>query len=257
MSSLVSTRSSEPTVVITPAITEPWLSKDQKDRSIALLDFEVDILNDQSYRFDIVIFFNAIRIRPSWSRNCFYFGCTGADIEIFGQAARIFNHTKDMEIPTEKAVTSIVERNTSIRIEPSYDTKSDNTARKLAIGGIGYQKGSKKEFLTKFSCAERVLAALKYSDRVKWDIKNVLGSINRDYLFGNLYLFATLDWSSDYPNGKIGISPSNVGYFDMNGQKVSKVTEICIEWALSKIERSKSKLEFEDGIVVNFVLSFD
>lgn len=227
--------------IIDPPILTPWLSYEERDKNIVLLDMQADINKSQEIRFDLDIAFNPISIRRgiiTINRKDFFIGCTGAEIFFGINDGKIIKFTEASILNVEYKNISEYTRNTALNL--NSETKAS----------IKYEKSKKMFFIANFNSEERTLAPIHYGNSIRWDISLPKGEKTiRDFLIGNLYLQATCFCEKEKISGNIKVKPSDITFFGPDKRPLNRKKSIIMNYFLLK---NNIKINNRDGIETKF-----
>lgn len=191
----------------------PWLSK----KNVIFLHFDADVEDNGVVRLDLNIAFDPIVLteKDSNGRYDYYIGNSGAEITVEIVDGQILESTPEAALDVSYTNSFSGKRKSELTISPDLKAKGKFAELGMSIGSFTRAAGEERSFSTGFSNRERYLAAVRVGNTLKWTIKLPRGEhIIRDYLFGNLYLFAKCSWNVDLRSGVIKIRPSDVMVFD-------------------------------------------
>ena len=214
------------TLTINPPKLLSFISAEEQDNSLALLDLSVDKLKTNLH-FDISAVFTDIGIkrRGIFRQRSYTIGTT--DIEIIFEVSdgQIIKCTENSSFEVNYSVSSKKKRNIGLSVNPTITGKAANQEVECKIGGLTLEAGKESEYVTGFKGTENDLVVIKYRQkRLKWRLK--LPRVQRttyDCLIGNLYLFAECDNDKKYNiKGTISIEPKDCLYLNSEGEILSE-----------------------------------
>lgn len=240
--------------VVTPPLLTQWMSSSDRSKNIVLLEIEPDVKENGDIRLDLNVAFSAIAVRQfGRSKSNYYIGCTGGEITVEVENAKIASFTADHVIKTEHVVSSKRHRVSDVKISPGFKEKVGPSSSEIALGDIELKGDEERKFETRFSCAERDLATVYLGNSVQWTLHIPRTEhLIRDYLLGNLLLFAECPWERARLFGKVDARPSDVRFFDSERRILSNKKAIMMRFVLWK-----RKIDVPDGngISVSFSAS--
>ena len=236
---------------IEPPNLTPWLSDEERDRNIVLFDMQIDQDDLQRLRFDFDIAFNPISVRRGdVDRKDYYVGCTGAEIFFKITDGEVVDYTKGSTLNVEYKNEKEFVRNTSLDLTPELKIKDNHNEKSLKLGSIKYHKSKKVAFSASFHSGERTLEPIHLKNAVKWHISLPRGlKVVRDYLLGNLYLYAVCQNESGEFCGIVKIKPSDVIFFGPDKSPLNFRKSIYMRYVLY---REGIDIDNADGIETNF-----
>lgn len=241
----------EITLKINPPNLMPWLESSQKRRSILLLDVETDLIAADCLRFELNIVFNPIAIRRGRINKVDYFvGSTGAEVFIEATQGKILSHSGPLELDVEYTNTSRQTRKSSMCLTPEFKSKDGAAERSFKPGEIRWEANSESERKASFSCSEMTLVPVNTGNSVRWRLDTPRGEkAVRDFLIGNLILFAECSWRGSTRSGRFGARPSDVRFFDDQRRPLSKPTSLLM---LFHLWRKGLAPTYDDAVEITF-----
>lgn len=236
---------------ISPLNIIPWLSDEERNSSIVLLDFSADIENDKTLRLDLNVVFNPISVRRGIvNRVDYYVGSTGAEISIEATKGTIRDYTREATLNVKYSNTTKKQRQTTLTLTPIVKMKHGAKEIDAKPGVITQRASHENSFTVTFTSEERILSTSLMHDTIKWTIAEPRGAkAIRDFLIGNLYLFAKCTWLCSQRAGFVIVRPSDVLFFDASRQPLSKIASIFMQYILWE---KGIKLSNTDGFRTEF-----
>lgn len=236
---------------VDPPLLLPWLTTEQKNSEVVLLDLEVDVIADKLLQFDLNIVFNPLPIRRGiLTKEDFYVGSSGAQVLVQAHKGHVKDYTPAVELAVNYTNSTTRRRNATLCIKPSAKLRGKNITVDVTPPSITLQADSERTFSASFQGAERTLAPVYLSNAVRWDIALPRGSkVVRDFLIGNLYLFARLEWESTPASGFIQLRPSDVRFFDSKREPLPKRNSVRMAFELWK---AGVRLDYKNGFEIVF-----
>lgn len=229
----------------------PWLSTQKKDENILLLDLEADHENDGSLRLDLNVVFNPISVRRGIATLVdYYVGCTGAEISIELTRGAIRSHTQAATLDVSYNNTTKTQRTAKLCLSPAVKTKTGISESDVTVGEITYDTAAERFFTSTFASQERYLSPALMGNTIKWTITIPRGEkAIRDFLHGNLYLFAQGSWDRFPRSGCVSIRPSDVLFFDSDRRPIGSLRSLLMWYILWE---NNIKVENKDGFYIKF-----
>jgi len=232
-----------------PKIT-PWLNEDEKEGLISLLDIQIDSCNeDDEYRFDFDIVFKSVPIRKGIvGRSNFYVGSTGGEIYLHVENCKIKEYTGPTTLDVSYNINEILTRKTDLNLIPFSQKNSQKVNAQLK-----YEKSKEVSWNASFRSEERTLVPAVMNNSLIWEIAQPnIKKVIRDYLFGNLYLFATCSLNSKNIEGKIKVT-TDVRFFNTKKEAVSTVKSALMLYVMTWKEKTVYNI---DGLEIKFSNKF-
>lgn len=237
---------------VTPPELMPWLSSEDRDQSIVLFDFDPDVLETGELRFDLQVAFKCIAVhRQGWLDQAdFYIASTSASVQIDFEAAQINACTPCMELTVNYTDTKKRTRVSHPAMEPSAEFKSAALEFKVAAGAVSFESGRESIFQSSFAYAEGYLGAVNLGNSVIWRLDPPRRiPVVRDFLFGNLHLYAVCTDNPGASRGQMTVRPSDVRFFGPDRRPYPKAKSFWLLYSLFKARRSIFRPR---GIAVKF-----
>jgi hypothetical protein len=230
---------------IDPPTLLRWMPKDERS-NVLFLDLEPDFLNENTLRIDLNIVFRPIPIRRGSSQTRdYYVGSTGARVLFETFDGKVGDYTKGSPLKVNYENSFTRSRISDAKIAPEVGREDSS----LSIGEISFSKDITRTFKTSFSGNERVLSDIDLGYGVEWELKLPGGQAIRDYLIGNLFLYAESTWNCKSKGGRIVLRPSDILFFDSErrtiGDGIRALAMRFVLWRQGIKLNSKS-------IVINF-----
>ncbi|AKH37552.1 NAD+ kinase [Nitrosomonas communis] len=221
-------------MLIEPPTIIPWLSDEERSANIILLDFDVDVEDLGTLRVELNVVFNPKSVRRgSVNRVDYYIGCTGAEIIFEATQGTILQHTQEATLDVNYTNSTSTDRKVALNLAPAIKEKNDGAQINVALGTINRKKGKKQSTNATFQFSERYLATIKSGNNIRWVISLPRGEkVIRDFLIGNLYLFASCDWQGVKKAGRVTIRPSDVVFFDSNRKPLESRRTLMMKFVL-------------------------
>jgi hypothetical protein len=239
-------------VEIAPPKLEVWLDADARNRSVIMMNIDMDIDLNKLLHVDVNAIFDPIPVRRGiLNREDWYIGSTGAEIVASCNTGvvRQFTEGKVLHVDYKNRTERTQKYNFSIIPKLALSSQS-NGVELSTVGTFGLRAGSKLKYESEFSNSERILDQNYKSKEVRWLLKLPKGKqVVKDFLMGNLHLEAKFELGSKVVNGDVGIRPTDVRFFDEKGNRVGKLSTIMMLYA---VWRKVGFVLDVDGFRVNY-----
>ena len=219
---------------ISPPKLLPWLASEQRRRTVLLLDAETDLLGPDCLRIDLNIVFNPIAVRMGTVLKADYFvGSTGAEIFVEAVGGRVSSYSGALELNVDYTNATTHVRKSGVSLSPEVKSKSGSTEESLKLGEISWGAKTEREHKVSFSCSEMTLVPIDTGNAVRWRLDTPKGEkAVRDFLIGNLFLFAECTWKTPGKRGRFGARPSDIRFFDDQRRALGKVSSYLMLYRL-------------------------
>jgi hypothetical protein len=223
------------------------MSAEEMARTPVLLGLDIEKSAAGVFKIFIEIVFQSIRLERLFGQGNWYIGANQVDLKLWATGANITDYTQATTVTVTYTVIKSKKRATGAKIKPEVKGPLDTSA---SIGEIGVKLEKGEELQTMYSGTENELSVTKANDVVQWE-KSMPhgGKIIRDYLHGNLSLWADCTWANGQDKtGEVDLYtfPS---LFDNDRKMYSRGKSILMKWILYYNEKV---LENESGIKVQF-----
>lgn len=236
---------------VKPPIIIPWLSAKKRKQNVILLDLDADREDDGTLRLDLNVVFNPIAVRRGTVRRVdYYVGSTGAEISIKATRGTICDHTQAVTLPVNYTNVTKKQRKVALSLIPTVKAKTGSDEIEAQAGSITRDVGDERSFTVTFASEERFLAPVLMGDTIKWVITLPRGEkAIRDFLIGNLYLFAKCAWVKPKKSGYISVRPSDVQFFDPARKPIETWRSLLMSYILWE---NRIKIENWNGFKIYF-----
>jgi hypothetical protein len=238
---------------VSPPVLMPWLNEDQVDNSLILLDFEPDEVSENGARLNLRVGFNAVSIYREGKLNeaDYYIGCSSAEIVVRTITGMVGNYSPGVTLSTQYKGTSKATRTCTVTLQPGFKHKVDKNETELSLGSVSLAAGAESVFEYSFASEERVLAPLFAGRSIRWRLDSPLNpSIIRDFIFGNLYLFADCSWPKGPRRGQVAVRTHQVSVFGPNRRMLPWQKAILLRY---KLRNCVKAVRARRGFAVDFV----
>ena len=228
------------------------MSRQEQEQNIILIELEPDAINENRLRLDLNVVFNPISVRRGHVRRAdFYIGCSGAEVLIEAFSGEIDQFTEAHQIDVEYENRSIIRRKSTMILGANSPTLGSRT--KAPAPEIRFDADVERSSSATFLSAERMLDVINTKNRVRWVIALPRGEkVFRDFLFGNLVLYAECSWLEKPRIGSFMVRPSEVGLFDSDRRPLGAMQSLMMRYTLWK---KGIKISNEEGLKAKFAIS--
>lgn len=242
---------SECTLFVDPPDIIPWMSHEIRQSSILLGDFCVDDISGHHVRVDVDIVFQPIRIRRAGTQKTdYYVGTAGAQIYVRATDGSIEGYTPESTLMTDYTNQHQRSRSSSVVVKPSSKQAGAAQISQGVSASLSYNTSQVRTHSVSFQSDERVLAPRHLGDEVIWEFSMPRGEkAVRDYLVGNLYLYANCTWQNNPKRGCVGWQPSDIRFFDSEKRLLSPAKSIIMNYVLW---RQGTSIAYTNGASVKF-----
>jgi hypothetical protein len=137
-----------------------------------------------------------------------------------------------------------------LKILPSGGAKDADKGVAALIPSIELEANSERNFSTSFKSAERLLVSTDMNDTIKWNLDLPRGEkAIRDYLIGNLYLYACASWKEKPLTGEVTIRASDIRFFDADRRALSFKRSLAMLYCLY---RKGITVQHKDGFRIQY-----
>lgn len=236
---------------ISPPNILPWLSAEERRRTVVLFDFDADTECERTLRFTLNVIFRPISIPVGLvNQRDYYVGSTGADIFVETKDGSILQFTRGATLSVDYSNTTRRQRSSLVSLAPALKTKNGAKELEAKLGSITFGAEQEQVLAAKFSSEERALVAINLGDTIHWSVALPRGErIIRDFLLGNLNLYAVCRWPRDPMRGRISARPSDVRFFDPDRRPLGATQSIVMAFVLW---RKGITVQNSDGMYVEF-----
>lgn len=225
-------------ILLDPPNIFSWIGQKERDKCIILFDLATNLEDNTTHlRFNLNVVFNpiAISVKNLTSITDYYLGSTGAEIELNIEKGKIVDHTHDTTLNVTYTNSVSFKKDKAINIKPKVSVKINQFQSDFFLSEINRSHNEEVNFSTSFNSEERVLIARHLGNNIKWNITLPRGEkAIRDFLIGNLYLFASCEIFSEKICGYIKIHTSDVRFFDDQKRVLSKNKSVFMLFYLWK-----------------------
>ncbi len=240
-------------VLVTPPLLTRWLSQRMKQRDVLFLDCEFDALDDERLKLDLDIAFSPIIIRRGMlERADFYVGSTGAIVEVSAPLGAVRECTPSVAMPVDYSNSVKYVRQSSVEVKPEIEAEDGQVKAKGSLGSARLEAGVERTYTSSYTGAERTLQVVDLGNTVRWIVSLPRGEkVVMDFLAGNLYLYAVLEWHDGGGQGTIVARPSDIRFFDRDKRPIDRIGTYGMALALWLRRR---RARHPDGLEVSFVV---
>lgn len=229
----------------------PFLSEEERNANILLLDFEADREDESTLRLDLNVVFNPVAIRRGTiTRVDYHVGTTGAEITLEARDGSISGYTPPVALTVKYSNSTTLKRKAALKLTPSVKSKGGKKELEVNLGSIDLDSAAERVYAAEFASEERYLATVFTGDAIKWTIALPRGEkVIRDFLIGNLYLFAKCGWAQPPRAGRVVLRTTDFRFFDEHRKPLSAIRSLLMHFALW---RKGIRFENKDGFQMDF-----
>lgn len=219
-------------ITIDPPLLLSLLSQEERDTNVMLIDLEADKINRSNIRLNLnVIFKTKVIRRGKIKKTNWYIGTTGGEVNVLLPGTQVVKYADGNALKVNYSNTIEGTRTVGLDIKPVIKTEKAGSKSEISFGGITYDKGSKYAYLSTFEGTERTLAVINEVESISWIIDLPRGGkVVRDFLIGNLYLYADFNMRSLKLINKcrLMIRPSNISLFNSKKIEMDRAKSILM-----------------------------
>ena len=236
---------------ISPPNLVVWLSREERERNVVLIDLDADMEGTETLRLDVNVIFNPLPVRRgTLTRVDYYIGSTGAEVSVDASGGKVHGHTPAATLDVNYSNATQSRRKAGLTLKPEMKVKDLSRAAEAKLGSVTRAAGQERVQSAAFASAERVLAPVATDDGVKWTVSLPRGEkAVRDFLIGNLYLFAKCTWAGTTKRGRVAVRPSDVRFFDADRRPLGTAQSLVMQFVLWRLG---IKLQNRDGFAMTF-----
>lgn len=232
-----------------PLVTE--LTLDQRKETTILFDCEAVRDEQGRSRIDLNVVFTPIPVRRGiFTEADYYIANRGADIVVSTSGGRIVEHTPEAKLDVNYSQSKSSQTEWKFNLGAKLTSEGDEE-KAIEFSPVENTRVKSVSYTTSFSSHESLLTVIFTRDTIGWNISlpKASGAI-RDFLHGNLYLFAVCDWNGqEQRRGRIELRPSDVSFFNANKEQLSS-TKSMVMWLL--LRKRGIKVRFGSGFGTGF-----
>lgn len=232
-----------------------WLSEEDRKSRLILLDIDADVSSGNTVRlvFDLVFSPKAVRRKGVVQQSDYYIGSTGAELNVRPTKGRVISHSQPKTIDASYSNSTRVTRNSGLVIEPKVTANLKSAQVKGSVGSVEYKAGLEQQKSSTFQANERWLDIERANPAVKWIVALPRRkSVVRDYLQGNLLLFAECVSLREGIEGTIEVRASDIRFFRPDRSPLGKLGSILM---LYEVWRDGINIMSQDPEVMEFKIS--
>jgi hypothetical protein len=237
---------------ISPPVLAPWLTNKQLEDSLVVIDMTPDGLADGVVRLHLEVAVHTYRYRFKGRAKAYDIeaGVTGIEVSVVLDGGQIVKSSEGTEIEVKYTGKTGVTRASEVTLTPFLKEEAGTSKREIGLGSIKLSAGTERVYEFSFQATERVIAPVVTQRTVTWriDMPRAEHAI-RDFLFGNLYLYADARWSETSIAGTIGTRPTDVQLFGRDRRPIGALKQLVI-WA--RLLKSRTKVPGMDPTTITF-----
>lgn len=222
-------------LTVDPPTLVRWLSESGRRQRLLMLDVDVDVASANSVRIDFDLVFSPKSIRRGTvvDQADYYVGSTGAELHVQPRKGEVCDYTAGRSVDVNYSNSTDIARRSAATIGPEATVSVGGGDTKLGIGNVSYAAGSKRAMSASFQAEERVLQTEFANPHVKWVLVLPRGErAVRDFLQGNLSLYAECRYLDRGIEGQIEVRPSNIRFFGPDRRPLGRMASLRMRYAL-------------------------
>jgi hypothetical protein len=229
----------------------PFLTESNRRENMILVDLAITPEEDETLRFNLNVVFNAIAVRRGViNRYDYYVATTGAEIVIEADQGNIRDYTEQASLTIEYTTLAKASKAINRNFKPALKLKAAGVEGEAQLIEVGRQKEISSEFTAKFVSSESLLSTTFLNDTTKWTLTtHRADKVIRDFLIGNLFLFASCSWTEGQRAGRIRVKPEDVRFYDSEKRRLSAIRSLVMLFILW---RKGISVQNADGYLVYF-----
>lgn len=243
------------TVLVSPPSLAPFLNDEERRKRVVLADLGFEKIADDNIQIEIDIVFSPKTVRRGVIRKAdYYVGSTGAEISIKPQNFGIIEYSKGSEIEVIYEETNGTSGEEGFSLTPNLKAKYGDVEGAVSLGSFEAKSTAQRKSTAKFSGKERQLETEYANPNLKWIVQLPRAKqIVRDYLQGNLKLFADFSVTKMECVGALELRPSDISFFGPDRQQLGEISSLRMKYVLWKKghkihEQAPETLNFRVGI---------
>ena len=229
----------------------PWLTKEERRQNTVLLDFEPDLVDDETLRLYINILFNPIRVRRGWIKRAdWYVGSTGMLVTVNIHNGKITDYTEPRELTAKYEIINGGTRQSTTSLAPQVNAEISGHHLKAKLFSLEYLAGRDCIFNTSYEGPESLLETTVEGDTVKWEFVIPKGErVISNFLRANLYLTCKCRWNQSTKSGYIEVRPDDIQFFNPERKPIGLIKSLFMNFSMW---HQGVKIKNKDGFLTNF-----
>lgn len=213
-----------------------WINDPDKTFRIVQCDLQIDTCENDQFRFDLNFAFDhALIPRPGINTSYNHVGCTGLNVTFRISKGAITKFTPRDIIDVDYNNSDKWSRKSGLCLKPELTAEFGAVNLKASLGNITYEQASEVEFATSFKGQESTLVPTVKGNKIVWNLSMHRGKkAVRDYILGNLYLFAECESNESLCKGDFSFEPVIV-YFDSRKTPIHDKGSLLAVYILQKL----------------------
>ena len=198
------------------------------------------------------VVFNAIEVRQGGKvkRYNWYIATRGARIRVILKQGSFHTCTEESSFEVENVHTTEHAREFGAIFAPALAIKAEPVEVGAEAGSVSAKFNKSRETSTKFVTKEHTLVPSLAGNTITWTINQALGEkAVREFLIGNLPLFAVFSWTGPIKTGRVRLTPEDVDFFNAKRRALGPVRSQLMRFAMWK---KGIKIQNPDGFSISF-----
>lgn len=211
-----------------------------------LLGIRIEKVGTGFLKLLLDVAFQSIPLERPFGSGFWYFASTGAHIELRASGAKILSHTEGSRIVVKYVLKTENTKSLNAKIEPKVKLLED---AEFSVGAVGTDRTVVHGGETVFISHENPLAVVETQEAVSWQYSMGQGhKAVRDFLFGNLKLWADCKWPGKNRRGRVRLRCSSF-FFDEENKRLPRWKAIGAEFLVAD---GGYKIAHRNGLEVEF-----
>lgn len=211
-----------------------WLDTDARRTRLILLEVDANAISKHAVRLEFDLIFSPKSIRRNGvTRADYYIGSTGAELRVSPSRGWVSAFSKGLTVDANYTNSFKSARGFGVLLKPKVSVELPSAKLSGSAVAIQYGAGSELSMECSFRASERYLETEFARPEIKWSLalpraQNVV----RDYLQGNLNLFAECMRLDEGIKGVIEIRTSDIRFFCPERRPLGRVASLLMRYAL-------------------------
>jgi hypothetical protein len=238
------------TFQFSPPVLMSSIPADRHEWSLVMLDVTANNLDENRTRLDVNVAVRGVALRDGNSTKCFI-GCESIAVVLTAATGHVVDSTREMTLPVTRRTKKTEARKSTLTLKPELSAKAGKVVEaSVSLGNASVERGHDSELESEYQTSERMLAPVRSDRVVEWAFDPPKGSVTRDYIQGNLDLFAVCQWGAEPKIGKIEVRPEKWRMYAADDKRpLGAFKALLVGFLLRDLI---DRVEARDGIVVSF-----
>jgi len=226
------------------------LDETERRKRVLLLHIDANF-SDGELRLDFDLTFSPKSIRVGKINKVeYYVGSTGGHLNLKPQGGKITSHTPAKNISVQYLITDNTDKRSRIKAAPKLQITAKDEKLNAEIGGLEFETVASDQKQSEFSNTERLLETEFANPDLKWTLQLPRGKkITRDFLQGNLNLFAELKTTTGSLDGSVEIAPTDITFFGPDRAPLGALASLRMKYLLWRkgyliLDQAPEKISF-------------